>query len=87
MNKCTPLCVFLCFLMVLTLSVNAQKKTSVFQKLTWEQAAAQAQKEGKIVLVDAMRKAMKPEMQKKQEEAERDLMKAPGVREFCDRNV
>lgn len=75
------------FILVLTLSVRAQKSNPVFQPLTWEQAAAQAQKEGKIVLVDAMRKANNAEAQKKQEEAERDLLKTPGVVEFCKKNV
>ena len=65
-NKLSRIIGFACLLLVLTVSVNAQKYKSVFKNLTWEQAAELAQKEGKIVLVDAMRKARTPEDQKKQ---------------------
>ena len=44
----------ICLLTMFVSSVNAQKYKSVFKNLTWEQVAEQAQKEGKIVLVDAM---------------------------------
>lgn len=56
-NKLFRIIGFACLLLVLTVSVSAQKYKSVFKNLTWEQAAELAQKEGKIVLVDAMRKA------------------------------
>ena len=49
--------IIICLLMMFVSSVNAQKYKSVFKNLTWEQAAELAQKEGKIVFVDAMRKA------------------------------
>ena len=60
-NRLLKIVGFACLFVVLTISVNAQKYKSVFKNLTWEQAAEQAQKEGKIVLVDAMRKARTPE--------------------------
>ena len=68
-NRLLKIVGFACLFVVLTISVNAQKYTSVFKNLTWEQAAEQAQKEGKIVLVDAMRKARTPEDQSKQDVA------------------
>ena len=49
--------IIICLLTMFVSSVNAQKYKAVFKNLTWEQAAELAQKEGKIVLVDAMRKA------------------------------
>ena len=45
-------------LVLLSLTGNAQK--TVFQNLTWEQAAELAQKENKIILVDAMREPATP---------------------------
>ena len=53
-----------CLLMMFITPVSAQKYKSIFRDLTWEQAAELAQSEGKIVLVDAMRKARTPEDQK-----------------------
>ena len=78
---------FACLFVVLTISVNAQKYKSVFKNLTWEQAAEQAQKEGKIVLVDAMRKARTPEDQRKQDVAERKLFSTPEIMDFCNQHV
>ena len=86
-NKLSRIIGFACLLLVLTVSVNAQKYKSVFKNLTWEQAAEQAQKEGKIVLVDAMRKARTPEDQKKQDAAERKLFSIPEIMNFCDQHV
>lgn len=74
-------------LMVFGLSAEAQKYKSVFKELTWEQAAELAQKEGKIVLVDAMMKARTPEDQKKREAAERKLFSTPGIMDFCNQHI
>ncbi|WP_292265356.1 thioredoxin fold domain-containing protein [Butyricimonas sp.] len=74
-------------LVMFGLSVKAQKYKSVFKDLTWEQAAELAQKEGKIVLVDAMMKARTPEDRKKRDEAERKLFSVPGIMDFCNRNI
>lgn len=73
--------------LMLALSVNAQKQGTVFKALTWEQAAELAQKEGKIVLVDAMRPASTPQAKKQQEQAEGALFKTPGIMEFCHKNL
>ena len=75
-NKLFRIVGFACLLVVLAISVNAQKYKSVFKNLTWEQAAELAQKEGKVVFVDVMRKARTPEDQKKQGAAERKLFSA-----------
>lgn len=77
----------ICLLTVLALSANAQESKSVFKNLTWEQAAELAQKEGKIILVDAMRKARTPEDQKKMDAAERKLFSTPGIMDFCNQNI
>ena len=74
-------------LVMFGLPVKAQKYKSVFKDLTWEQAAELAQKEGKIVLVDAMMKARTPEDRKKRDEAERKLFSVPGIMDFCNRNI
>ena len=52
-------------LVLLSLTGNAQK--TVFQNLTWEQAAELAQKENKIILVDAMREPATPEARKQKD--------------------
>ncbi len=76
-----------CLLMMFITPVSAQKYKSVFRDLTWEQAAELAQNEGKIVLVDAMRKARTPEDQKKQDAAEQKLFSISEIMDFCDQNV
>ena len=86
-NRLLKIVGFACLFVVLTISVNAQKYKSVFKNLTWEQAAEQAQKEGKIVLVDAMRKARTPEDQRKQDVAERKLFSPPEIMDFCNQHV
>ena len=86
-NKLFRIIGFACLLLVLTVSVSAQKYKSVYKNLTWEQAAELAQKEGKIVLVDAMRKARTPEDQKKQDATERKLFSIPEIMNFCDQHV
>ena len=86
-NRLLKIVGFACLFVVLTISVNAQKYKSVFKNLTWEQAAEQAQKEGKIVLVDAMRKARTPEDQRKQDVAERKLFSISEIMDFCDQHV
>ena len=86
-NRLLKIVGFACLFVVLTISVNAQKYKSVFKNLTWEQAAEQAQKEGKIVLVDAMRKARTPEDQRKQDVAERKLFSTPDIMDFCNQHV
>lgn len=72
-------------LVLLALTGNAQK--TVFQDLTWEQATQLAEKEGKIVLVDAMMKARTPEDQEKVDQMVRALFAKPEVAEFCRKNV
>ena len=74
-------------LLIFALPVNAQKSKSIFKNLTWEQAAEQAEKEGKIVLVDAMRPGRTPEDQKKQDQAEQKLFANPGIMDFCNQHV
>ena len=86
-NRLLKIVGFACLFVVLTISVNAQKYKSVFKNLTWEQAAEQAQKEGEIVLVDAMRKARTPEDQRKQDVAERKLFSTPEIMDFCNQHV
>ena len=86
-NRLLKIVGFACLFVVLTISVNAQKYKSVFKNLTWEQAAEQVQKEGKIVLVDAMRKARTPEDQRKQDVAERKLFSTPEIMDFCNQHV
>ena len=86
-NRLLKIVGFACLFVVLTISVNAQKYKSVVKNLTWEQAAEQAQKEGKIVLVDAMRKARTPEDQRKQDVAERKLFSTPEIMDFCNQHV
>ncbi len=76
-----------CLLMMFITPVSAQKYKSIFRDLTWEQAAELAQSEGKIVLVDAMRKARTPEDQKKQDVAEQKLFSISEIMDFCDQNV
>ena len=79
--------VVVCLFMSFVLPANAQKSKSVFKNLTWEQAAELAQKEGKIILVDAMMKARTPEDQKKKDAAERKLFSTPGIMDFCNQNI
>lgn len=86
-NRLLKIVGFACLLVVLTISVNAQKYKSVFRNLTWEQAAELAQKEGKVVLVDAMRKTRTPEDQKKQDAAECKLFSTPEIMDFCNQHV
>ncbi len=86
-NRLLKIVGFACLFVVLTISVNAQKYKSVFKNLTWEQSAEQAHKEGKIVLVDAMRKARTPEDQRKQDVAERKLFSTPEIMDFCNQHV
>ena len=74
--------VIVCLLMGFVSPVNAQKYKSVFRDLTWEQAADLAQKEGKIILVDAMMQARTLEDQKSREAAERKLFSSSGIRDF-----
>lgn len=76
----------LCVLMLtLTLTVEAQK--TVFQDLTWEQAAQLAEKEGKIIMVDAMMKPRTSEQKKAMDKMQQDIFKASGVTDFCKKNV
>lgn len=75
----------ICCLLTFSLSVSAQK--SVFKNLTWDQAAEMAQKEGKIVLVNAMMKARTPQDQKKMDADMRTLFSKPEIAEFCKKNV
>lgn len=73
--------------LTLSLAVSAQKQKTVFQDLSWEQAAELAQKEGKIVLVDAMMKPRTPQDREKMEQAARALFTQPEVADFCKKNV
>lgn len=74
-------------LFMLTLTVNAQNQKPVFQDLTWEQAAQLAEKEGKIIMVDAMMKPRTSEQKKAMDKMQQDIFKASGVTEFCKKNV
>lgn len=69
-----------------TLSVSAQKQ-NIFKNLTWEQAVEQAEKEGKIILVDAMRAPRTPQDGKKKEQEEQTLFKTEGLADFLNKNV
>ena len=69
-----------------TFSATAQKK-SMFCSLTWEQAAELAQKENKIILVDAMRKPATAEAQKQKDKEEAVWQKVPANLEFCKQHV
>ncbi len=70
-------------LVILFLGVmfSAQAQKTVFQDLSWDEAAALAEKEGKIVLVDAMRKPMNAEGEKALAQQERAIF---GVKEVID---
>lgn len=72
-------------LAVFSLPIMAQK--TVFQDLTWEQAAEVAQKEGKIVLVDAMMKPMNEKMKQAKQQEERAIFKVKEVSDFVKKNV
>lgn len=67
-------------LVAFMLPAMAQK--SVFRTLTWEQAAELAEKEGKIVLVDAMRKPMNEQAKQAMAKTERDIFKVKEVADF-----
>ena len=70
-------------LVILFLGVmfSAQAQKTVFQDLSWDEAAAKAEKEGKIVLVDAMRKPLNAEGEKALAQQERAIF---GVKEVAD---
>ena len=65
----------------------AKAQNGVFQDLTWEEAAALAQKEGKIVLVDAMMKPMNNEMKQAKVQQDRAIFKAKEVVDFVKKNT
>ncbi len=65
----------------------AKAQNGVFQDLTWEEAAALAQKEGKIVLVDAMMKPMNNEMKQAKVLQDRAIFKAKEVVDFVKKNT
>lgn len=79
------ICYIIAMLLVMTFAGNAQK--TVFQNLTWEQAAELAQKENKIILVDAMRKPATAEAQKQKDKEEAVWQKVPANLEFCKQHV
>ena len=62
-------------------------KKTVFQNLTWEQAAELAQKENKIILVDAMRKPATAEARKQKDKEEAVWQKVVANLEFCKQHV
>ena len=72
-------------LVLLSLTGNAQK--TVFQNLSWEQAAELAQKENKIILVDAMREPATPEARKQKDKEEAVWQKVAANLEFCKQHV
>lgn len=74
-------------ILLLSLSVTAQNQKTIFQDLTWEQAAQLAEKEGKIVLVDAMMRARTPQDQKKLDASMNDLFAKPDIAKFCKEHV
>lgn len=73
--------------MLLVMTFTAKAQRSVFQDLTWEQAAELAQKEGKIVLVDAMMQARTPQDRKKQDATLYALFAKPEISRFCEEHV
>ena len=75
--------VILFFLMMF--SVQAQK--TVFQDISWDEAAALAEKEGKIVLVDAMRKPMNAEGEKALAQQQRAIFSVKEVVDFVKENA
>ena len=77
--------VVLCLMCFVSL-VNAQNK-SVFHSITWDEAAALAEKEGKIVFVDAMRKPMNEEAKQANEKMTRDIFKVKEVTDFINKNT
>lgn len=78
--------VFILFVLVVSALTGHAQKT-VFQNLTWEQAAELAQKENKIILVDAMRKPATPEAQQQKAKEEAVWQKVPANVEFCRQHV
>lgn len=66
-------------------AANAQK--NVFQDLSWDEAAALAEKEGKIVLVDAMRKPMNAEGEKALAQQQRAIFSVKEVVDFIKENA
>lgn len=81
------LLIFGVLIVALSLTVSAQKQKTVFRDLTWEQAAQMAEKEGKIVLVNAMMKPRTPQDQQKVDQAARALFTQPEVADFCKKNI
>ena len=79
------ICYIIAMLLVMTFAGNAQK--TVFQNLTWEQAAELAQKENKIILVDAMRKPATAEARKQKDKEEAVWQKVVANLEFCKQHV
>lgn len=75
--------VILFFLMMF----SAQAQKTVFQDLSWEEAAALAGKEGKIVLVDAMRKPMNAEGEKALAQQQRAIFSVKEVVDFVKENA
>ena len=66
-------------LAMLALSGYAQK---IFQDLSWDEAAALAEKKGKIILVDAMRKPMNAEGEKALAQQQRAIFSVKEVVDF-----
>lgn len=72
-------------LVAFMLPAMAQK--SVFRNLTWDEAAALAEKEGKIVLVDAMRAPMNDKAKKAMADQERAIFNVKEVADFVKKNT
>lgn len=71
-------------LAMLALSGYAQK---IFQDLSWDEAAALAEKKGKIILVDAMRKPMNAEGEKALAQQQRAIFSVKEVVDFVKENA
>lgn len=82
MKKCKFLlvCLLFCLLSGIRQEIVAQKV--VFRDLTWEQAVALAEKEGKVVLVDAMMKPRDAKAKEAKAKMERDIFKVKEVADF-----
>ncbi len=67
-------------LAVLALPIKAQN--GIFKDMTWEEAAALAQKEGKIVMVDVMMKPLNEKMKQAKLQQDREIFKVKEVVDF-----
>ena len=77
----------LLMLFAFVLAASAQKLPSIFQQLTWEQAAEKAEKQGKIIVVDVMMKGGSAQYQKQQNKTLKTVFNHPEISKFCKENA